>query len=92
MKLAENLPEKCRLRLPTHLCSFREGQQHSGRSTTLKGVTTRERECGKSRHLMKNLCQLIKPFLTNRHDYLIIFRFDWLKVHLECLTVEKSHP
>jgi len=29
MKLAENLPEKCWLRLPTHLCSFREGQQHS---------------------------------------------------------------
>ena len=23
------LAEKCRLRLPTHLCSFREGQQHS---------------------------------------------------------------
>jgi hypothetical protein len=32
-EMAENLPEKCGLRLPTHLCSFREGQQ-------LKGVTT----------------------------------------------------
>jgi len=28
-EMAENLLEKRQLRLPAHLCSFREGQQHS---------------------------------------------------------------
>ena len=28
-EMAENLAEKCQLRLSAHLCSFWEGQQHS---------------------------------------------------------------
>jgi hypothetical protein len=28
-EMAEDLPEKCQLRLSAHLCSFREGQQHN---------------------------------------------------------------